>query len=97
MVNRALFSPRVTPLKYSNSILIFQNVLQILLNRFKEGLTFDETTEKGNCFIESLILIDRECDLFTPMCTPYTYQALLDDFFNISKNTIKVNKKILSF
>eukprot|EP01125_Pyxidicula_operculata_P001470 TRINITY_DN11349_c0_g1_i1.p1 TRINITY_DN11349_c0_g1~~TRINITY_DN11349_c0_g1_i1.p1 ORF type:complete len:649 (-),score=140.94 TRINITY_DN11349_c0_g1_i1:30-1976(-) len=33
--------------------------------------------------IDTLILLDRECDLVTPMCTQLTYEGLIDEVFGI--------------
>eukprot|EP01133_Synstelium_polycarpum_P004080 gene4080-4752_t len=41
--------------------------------------------------IDSLILIDRDVDLFTPLCTQLTYEGLIDEFFNIKNNEDLVN------
>ncbi|CAF0812306.1 unnamed protein product [Adineta ricciae] len=40
--------------------------------------------------IENMILIDRTTDLITPMMIPATYEALLDEVFNIQFNRIEV-------
>lgn len=43
----------------------------------------------------SAVLIDREVDMITPLCTPLTYEALIDEVFGISNNIIRVNPKVL--
>lgn len=35
-----------------------------------------------------LIVIDRSVDFVTPMCTPFTYEALIDEFYEIEQNCI---------
>eukprot|EP01133_Synstelium_polycarpum_P002925 gene2925-3365_t len=36
--------------------------------------------------IDSMIIMDREVDLVTPLCTPLTYEGLIDEFFSINNN-----------
>ncbi|EGG14795.1 Sec1-like family protein [Cavenderia fasciculata] len=36
--------------------------------------------------IDTLMLIDRQVDLITPLCTPLTFEGLIDDFFSINNN-----------
>jgi len=45
--------------------------------------------------IQSIVLIDRETDMITPLCTPLTYEALLDEVFGIANNVVKVPPKVL--
>lgn len=33
--------------------------------------------------IDQLVIIDRNVDLFTPLCTQLTYQGLIDEIFGI--------------
>jgi hypothetical protein len=40
--------------------------------------------------MDTLILIDRQIDLITPFCTPFTYEALIDEFFEIRQNAIQL-------
>ena len=42
------------------------------------------------CFI-----FDRAVDMVTPFCTNFVYEGLLDDYFGINFNSIKVDPKIL--
>ena len=42
------------------------------------------------CFI-----FDRTVDMVTPFCTNFVYEGLLDDYFGINFNSIKVDPKIL--
>lgn len=44
--------------------------------------------------IDTLILIDREVDLVTPLVTPLTYEGLIDELIGIKNTVIKVDKKI---
>ena len=54
--------------------------------------TIDKCNDPGTfaCFI-----FDRSVDLITPFCTQFVYEGILDDFFGINFNSIKVEPKIL--
>ena len=43
--------------------------------------------------IDNLILIDRTCDLITPMMTQLTYEGLIDEIFGIKYSKILAIKK----
>ncbi len=45
--------------------------------------------------IDTLLLIDRDVDLVTPMVTPLTYEALIDDIIGIESGSIKVDAAML--
>lgn len=45
--------------------------------------------------IETLIMIDRNIDFMTPLCTQLVYEGLVDDFYGISANLLKVDGEIL--
>ena len=38
--------------------------------------------------------LDRSVDYITPMCSEYTYEALIHNYFNIKFNKIKVKNEI---
>jgi hypothetical protein len=38
--------------------------------------------------IQEVVLIDREIDMVTPLCTPLTYEALIDEVFGITNSKI---------
>ncbi|XP_043221131.1 vacuolar protein sorting-associated protein 33A-like [Amphibalanus amphitrite] len=42
------------------------------------------------CEIDTLLLIDREVDLITPVATQLTYEGLIDEVFGIHNNTVKL-------
>ena len=52
----------------------------------------DKNNDPGTfaCFI-----FDRSVDMITPFCTQFVYEGLLDDYFGISFNKIKIDPKIL--
>ena len=58
----------------------------------EEKSTFDNNKENE---ILSCFIFDRSVDMVTPYCTNYIYEALLDDYFGINFNSIKVSPKIL--
>jgi len=47
--------------------------------------------------VDTLVLLDREIDMVTPLCTPLTYEALLDEFFGINNGVMIVDGRILNF
>jgi hypothetical protein len=44
--------------------------------------------------IDQLILIDRECDLVTPLLTELTYEGLIDELYNIQNASVEVSSDI---
>ena len=54
--------------------------------------SIDKNNDPGTfaCFI-----FDRSVDLITPFCTQFVYEGLIDDYFGINFNSIKVPPKIL--
>lgn len=46
--------------------------------------------------IDTLVLIDRNVDLATPMCTPSTYEGLLDDILGITHGFISVDAELIA-
>ena len=74
--------------KYSKGPLA-QKLNEILFNEKK---SFDNNNELETlaCFI-----FDRSVDMVTPLCYNFTYEALLDEYFDINFNLIKVSPKVL--
>ncbi|EGR33241.1 vacuolar sorting protein, putative [Ichthyophthirius multifiliis] len=66
-----------------------KGVLQVLLNREKSGRIFED---EGNDYslLDSIIMIDRTSDLISPLCTPFTYQAIVDQKYQINQNFVEV-------
>ena len=64
--------------------------LNKILSEEKSSFDNNKENETLACFI-----FDRSVDMVTPFCTNYIYEALLDDFFGINFNSIKVPPKIL--
>lgn len=44
--------------------------------------------------IETLIILDRDVDVITPMLTPVTYEGLLDELFDIKDGLLKTKFNI---
>ncbi|XWS07999.1 hypothetical protein CRYUN_Cryun41cG0039300 [Craigia yunnanensis] len=45
--------------------------------------------------INTLILIDREVDMVTPMCSQLTYEGLLDEFLRINNGSVELDASIM--
>ncbi|XP_031257335.1 vacuolar protein-sorting-associated protein 33 homolog isoform X2 [Pistacia vera] len=45
--------------------------------------------------INTLILIDREVDMVTPMCSQLTYEGLLDEFLHINNGYVELDASIM--
>jgi hypothetical protein len=45
--------------------------------------------------INTLILLDREVDMITPLCSQLTYEGLLDEFLHINNGSVEVDASIL--
>ncbi|EQC25367.1 hypothetical protein SDRG_16776 [Saprolegnia diclina VS20] len=45
--------------------------------------------------IDTLIVLDRTVDLVTPLCTPFTYEGLLDEIIGISHGSIRVASELV--
>ena len=63
-----------------------------LLREEEVSTSIDKNNDLGtfSCFI-----FDRAVDMVTPLCTQFVYEGLLDDYFGINFNSIKVNPKVL--
>ncbi|KAK4279642.1 hypothetical protein QN277_011388 [Acacia crassicarpa] len=45
--------------------------------------------------INTLILLDREVDMVTPLCTQLTYEGLLDEFLHINNGAVELDSSIM--
>ncbi|XP_050384792.1 vacuolar protein-sorting-associated protein 33 homolog [Argentina anserina] len=45
--------------------------------------------------INTVILLDREVDMVTPMCTQLTYEGLLDEYLHIKNGSVEVEASIM--
>ena len=50
---------------------------------------------RAACEIDTLILLDRDCDLVTPMITPLTYEGLVDELLGIKNSCVKVSPEVV--
>lgn len=70
-----------------------------LLLRARKESDVDETsttfTNMPSTSIDSLIIIDRDVDLATPLLTQLTYEGLIDEFVGIKHNKAEVDSSIL--
>ncbi|CAA6655531.1 unnamed protein product [Spirodela intermedia] len=45
--------------------------------------------------INTIVLLDREVDMFTPMCFPLTYEGILDEILRINNGSVEVDASIM--
>jgi len=45
--------------------------------------------------IDSLIIIDRQVDMVTPMCTQLTYEGLIDEIFGVHNSYVDLDPDII--
>jgi hypothetical protein len=38
-----------------------------------------------------MVILDRQADIVTPLCTQLTYEGLIDEIIGIKKNSLEVN------
>ncbi|KAI3705526.1 hypothetical protein L1987_75765 [Smallanthus sonchifolius] len=53
------------------------------------------STDMGVPEINTLIILDRELDMVTPMCTQLTYEGLLDELLHINNGAVEVDASIM--
>jgi hypothetical protein len=70
-------------------------VLNDLLRQEEKSNAIENDIAKGAYSIYGLIVLERNVDFITPFCSNYTYEGILDDFFDINVGRIKVDKNIL--
>ncbi|KAL8920951.1 MAG: hypothetical protein Q9208_005977 [Pyrenodesmia sp. 3 TL-2023] len=75
--------------------------LMELLLRMRTEAAADESTATSrlgmmpSSIIESLIIIDREVDMATPLLTQLTYEGLIDEMFGIKNNQAEIETSII--
>ncbi|KAL8925091.1 MAG: hypothetical protein Q9172_002410 [Xanthocarpia lactea] len=75
--------------------------LMELLLRMRSEAAADENaamSRRGmmpSASIESLIIIDREADMATPLLTQLTYEGLIDEMFGIKNNQAEIDTSII--
>ena len=63
-----------------------------LYTKLKESLKIPQSSY-GGCITE-MILLDRRCDLVTPLCRQLTYEGILDDVLQIKSGYALISKDI---
>ncbi|CAK9133522.1 unnamed protein product [Ilex paraguariensis] len=53
------------------------------------------SSDMGVPEISTLILLDREVDMVTPMCSQLTYEGLLDEFLHVNNGAVEVDTSIM--
>ncbi|KYQ89536.1 Sec1-like family protein [Tieghemostelium lacteum] len=66
------------------------------LVRMRKEVTQDDNSISPSSEIDSLILIDREVDLITPLCTPLVYEGLINEYFPIKNNVTFIENNIIN-
>jgi hypothetical protein len=64
-----------------------------MMMRMKKETNCDDWPHRSE--IHQLILIDRECDYITPVCTQLTYEGLVDEYFGIINGFVEVDPEII--
>lgn len=64
-----------------------------MMLRMRRELDTDEEAKVPE--IDTLILIDREVDMVTPMCTQLTYEGLIDEFFHIKHGAVPMKGSVV--
>ncbi|XP_027162737.1 vacuolar protein-sorting-associated protein 33 homolog [Coffea eugenioides] len=52
-------------------------------------------SDAGMPEINTLILLDREVDMITPLCSQLTYEGLLDEFLGVNNGAVEVDSSIM--
>ena len=65
-------------------------VSELLDKKEKEGFLSDKNSDE----ILACFFLDRSVDYITPLCSEFTYEALLNNYFGINFNKIKVKNEI---
>ena len=68
-----------------------------LAKKLNDILSNEEESFDNNSELETLacFIFDRSVDMITPLCYNFTYEALIDEYFDINFNSIKVSSKLL--
>lgn len=65
------------------------------LNRMQDVEDPINIKEMGIPQIDTLILIDREVDMVTPMRTQLTYEGLLDELLHVNNGTVEIDSSVM--
>lgn len=53
------------------------------------------SSDEGLPEMNTVILLDREVDMITPMCTQLTYEGLLDEFLHVNNGSVELDASIM--
>lgn len=65
-----------------------------LFIRLKELMKLPPRAREGGVGISEVLLLDRRCDLVTPLISQLTYEGILDDNIHIQSGYIRIAKEI---
>ena len=69
-----------------------KKLYQLVTNE-EQTLSFEENN--NNYETLGCIILDRSVDMVTPFCSNFIYEGLIDEYFGINFNSIKISSKIL--
>jgi hypothetical protein len=77
---------------------IAHKVAQLMLELRLGGQADDEPEHvepgvDGDSLIDMIVLIDRDVDMVTPLCTQLTYEGLIDEILGIEKGAVAIPKR----
>lgn len=77
-----------------------KRLMELLLRMRSEAAAEENTAASRlgmmpSATIESLIIIDREVDMVTPLLTQLTYEGLIDELFGIKNNQAEIDTSII--
>ena len=78
------------------SIYYFGNFSKLLKQSFEREEEKNKEILEIKDEIFSLIVFDRSVDFITPMCSNYTYEGLIDEYFGIEYNKILVKDNLIN-
>ena len=65
-----------------------------LFLRLKEAMKLPTKNKEGGSAITEMIILDRQSDLVTPLCSQLTYEGILDDVIRVRSGYIHISKEI---
>ncbi|CAD8049642.1 unnamed protein product [Paramecium sonneborni] len=66
-------------------------VIDILKQKKLQGEIIEDEISFKESKMHTLLIVDRKVDFITPMLTPFTYEALIDEVFTIKHNSINLD------
>ena len=69
--------------------------LNHLIINEENSFNLEENNDINNNTDIGCIILDRTVDTITPFCSNFVYEGLLDEYFGINLNSIKISTKIL--